>query len=354
MQSRAWRLSSVMGVILLAAPSFLMAAPPKFSANRSDIDSYMATQKSAMESADADAALKIRQEIESGLDAATMGGAPSSSYAMDYVESATKAFGGLITSGKPQIRLAATVLLADLSRFNEATDLALTDALNSDLPAVRYWAAKGYTEIIPKYVPTPTLHDGALQKIRTALKKETETLVKAQLYRTLKDVNDLSPATGEQVINDLKTVVDGMQKQAPTPTTLKTVLQGFEFLKNFVEKGGSITNAERTLALRLSADASSLAVQHLMVAVDKQDDVLLNVDNLSATYRMVRKAYELDNKLLPAAQLNFRGTAPNIAKPEEWVKEFSLRTNELFGSPRMAGKLQQAAEEVGNPSAISQ
>lgn len=349
MQARAWWLTTVSGVILLAS-SCLLAAPPKAGATRGDIDRYMQTQKAAMESADADGATRIRLEVESGLSKDVHGGTPSAEFVIDYVTSATDAFGPLITGQNKDARLAATILLARLSKSNEAPDLTLESALKSKDPSIRYWAAKGYTNIIPKYLTlSQTLRDSALRKVRTALQAETDPLVKAELYRALEASKDQSSETGMLLLNDIKPMVADMKGQAPTASTLNAVTQGLNTLQKFVAQGGKFSAEDRGAVLQLTAEAASFPVQHLM-AIEAKDASLVTSDAQTAAYQTVRAAYNLASVLAPEARLAFRGAPPS--GKAEWLKEFSLQVGFVFGSPTVPGQLQKAIGEVPAPAAV--
>ncbi len=348
MVSRAWWLSTVLGVVILGS-SFAVAAPPKYGASRDAIDAYMGAQAKSLADVDSDAAVRIRQDVESGVDERQQGGPLPAGFGSDYVSSAASAFRPLIAGGKEQTRLAAVILLVNLSRANEATEPALTDALQSDLPAIRYWAAKGFAYVIPKYELVPTLRDNAINKVRTAIASEKSTLVKAELYRTLTAVGDKSSATGAIVVKDLLPLVDGFKAKMPTPTDLKTVAQGFDTLRAFASQGGTLSSEDRVAALQLTADAASFPIQHLLAA-EAKDASQITPDSLSAAYGIAVSGYKLANVLAPSASLNFHGKQPN-GKPE-WLKEFSLSVTQFFGSSRAPGQLQSAVPEVKAPADI--
>lgn len=351
MQARAWWLSTVSAVILLASGS-LLAAPPKSGASVADIDAYMQSQKSAMESADADTAARIRLDVESGVAKSATGAAPSAEFVIDYVSSATKAFGPLVKGDNKHARLAATILLANLSRANEAPDLALGDALLSSESAIRYWAAKGYYYIIPKYMSfSPTLRESALAKVRNALKNETEPLVRAELYRTLGHAKDTSPDTGALLLHFLRNSVDGMKAKQPSATALNAVAQGFIAAQSYVDAGGPYSNGDRNALLQVVADSVSFPVQHLL-AIDAKDPTLVTTDSLNATYMVADSAAKLASALAPAARLDFRLGTPPGNKPSDWLKAFSLNVTKFFGSPTVPGQIQTALPDVKTPAAI--
>lgn len=345
MQARAWWLTTVSGAILLAS-SCLLAAPPKSGASRSEIDAYMQSQKEAMENADADTASRIRIEIESGVEK------NNTDFLIDYVGSAARAFEPLVSGSKKEPRLASVILLANLSQYSDTPDEVLGRALGVNDPAVRYWAARGFYYIIPKYISfSPTLRESALNKVRRALQNETDPLVKAEMWRTLANSRDQSADTGTLMLNSIKPTIESLKTQIPTISLLNSIADGMDAIKRYVDNGGAFSAGDRDVLLGLIAESVSFPVQRLM-AVETKDPSLVTTDSLNGVFQLAQKAAILANTLAPNARLVLRSARPTDTAG--WLKAFSLHVGEVFGSPSVPGQLQKAVPSVAQPAAIGQ
>lgn len=139
-----------------------------------------ASDASAMEAATGDGCRVIRDRI--------LKDAPDPSKVVDrdkYGHDVAAAFGPLVANSKnPDAVLNAAILIAEMETLS--TDAALENMLTNPDAAVRYWAAKGLTSLMPRLKPLGAATVARAVNPLTAVgKTEKDPLVLSQINKAL-------------------------------------------------------------------------------------------------------------------------------------------------------------------------
>ena len=261
-----------------------------------------------------------------------------------YADASASIYGSkkVFEKTNPEGALNAIITLVDFKAL--PTDAALRNQLVNPQPAIRYWAAKGLTQIMPNIVSVRGLTlTKAVEALNNALKSETNGAIKAQIIRAINAVGD--PMELQKPLDTLKS---DLQTNVPDAATLQAARMAIDSLNTLVAGGTTLTPAEQNALVTSAAHLASFACQQNVALINKK---MLPEGNYDAALGVVKSALTLFNTL---GKTNFAVTKPADPSDTELLNgQLLLDINSIVGSVGVGpGSLQKAFPTVPVPPAI--
>jgi hypothetical protein len=246
-------------------------------------------------------------------------------------------FVALLASSSPDAQLNAAITIAQTKTLS--ADAALESMLKHSNPAIRYWGAKGLTDIMDEIAKIPSSKTRAINTLTDALSKETSGVVKQQIIRALIAADD-APA----VITATQILADQLQKGISDHETLDAAAAALNQIDTLI-KGGTTVDVPSTA--QAAAFTASFAAQQLVALKAQLPEGVTDVpeDMRSSTANVANKAINVLNDL--AGKSPFTPVA-RTASPEE----IQFATDSITGSSSAPGDLQKMIPGVPIPPAI--
>ncbi len=318
---RRWRLLMVMAGLLV--PAMAQAAVPPVPKTAAD-----------MEAVHGQDAVNVRMKV--------IQDAPPMSAVLDrdiYGGNVVKIFVTTppdeLNSKNADARLNTAIMIAQLQTLS--TDSALTGMLTNADPAIRYWGAKGLSDIAP-FVKMAA-PGSVIAALDAAAKVEKSSVVQQEL------VNALVLYEGKvETIDALDSMAGTMQSSLPDKPALEAATGGLLFVDASIK---SLAAPDKAHAVKVAAQLASFAAQH-QAALKK---------TLDAAGTPLPAGYSADiGKLADAAvKLINDATGQKIPLPDpKLAPDDLLKTlNSIVGTGTTPGTLQSAAADAPIPPAIS-
>jgi hypothetical protein len=244
-----------------------------------------------------------------------------------------------VNSKRSEVRLNSAILINDLDTI--ATDRFLVQMLGNDDVAVRYWAARGLSNISKPLVQAGGL---TLERVVNALaaqaKVEKSGIVEQEIVKTLIQYGKFVP-----LLEALNAIGSQMEKSVPDAAVLQTVSLGLDSVSKTIDDAVA---DDKVKAATVAARLASFATQQLMSneksiqAVDPQAKV--PADYFAAVQRVVEGATKVAGGAIRAAYAVPKGRS---------AEELMMNVNGLFGTPGgKNGKLQADMPRVPVPPMI--
>jgi hypothetical protein len=241
-----------------------------------------------------------------------------------------------INSKRPEARLNAAILIHDLGTLS--TDRYLVQMLPNDDAAVRYWAARGLTDISGPLVKTGNL---AVQRAVGALsaqaKIEKSGVVEQEIVKALIQYGAFAP-----LLDALNAISNQMETSVPDAAMLQTAALGLDFVNRSM---GSALAVDKIRAAGVAARLASFAAQQL-----KNNEAGMQTMDPKAT---VPAPYVAAVQRLVDGAAKVAGAAASKPYPTPTgasSDELLLNVNGLFGTPGgRAGTLQGDIKSVAVP-----
>jgi hypothetical protein len=245
-----------------------------------------------------------------------------------------------INSSRPEVRLNSAILIHDLNTLS--TDQPLLLLVKNDDAAVRYWGARGLTEISSRLMASgvgPTTNM-IVAGLGARAKVETSGIVQQEIVKALIQYKAFAP-----LLDALDAISSQMETGMPDTALLETAALGLDFVNKSM--GGALA-AEKVKGATNAARLASFAAQQLK----KNEEGVKTIDPAAKVApdfaAAVRKVVDTAAKAAGGAT----GTtypAPTGDTPAELL----MNVNNLFGTPGgRAGKLQTDVKNVPVPPAV--
>ena len=252
------------------------------------------------------------------------------------------AAGAGINSTRPEVRLNSAILIHDLNTLS--TDQPLLSLIKSDDAAVRYWGAKGLTDISARLMsggvgPTTNL---IVTGLGTRAKVETSGLVQQEIVKALIQYKAFAP-----LLDALDAISNQMEAGVPDTALLETAALGLDSVSR------SMLSAAAADKVKGATDAARLA-SFAAQQQKKNEEAVKAIDpaaNVAADYAAAaQKVVEAATKVAGGATGTTYPT-PTGTSPDELL----LNVNNLFGTPGgRAGKLQTDVTSVPVPPKVKE
>ena len=331
MQSRRWWYTAALAVCLATVLPALGDAPPAPGSGQATLDAYVKAQAAKMNAADnAVDAQTIRDETKSFLGPFKAGApVPDADAVNKYTHAIAAEFGPVIAqSRKDFVRLNGIILVAQIDNINE--DAVLREGLRNDNPAVRYWAARGLTTILPNLYQITGAFGQAIGALTGGVTTEKMPLVRIEMAQALGAcagpalANPNAAATLQVVPGALGKALSneaaGFAKAAPSATDLSAATAEMNAAAALLKGGLVVANkADETALIQGAVDALSFAAQQ---------------ENKAATPAASGAALELEKaaaELFNAATHGVQGPAATL-KANTIPAEVLMEVNGLTGS----------------------
>jgi hypothetical protein len=285
------------------------------------------------EKAEAKDLLTMREEI---LKVKPMNPVLADSYGAAVAKDFSAAGLGL-NSPRQEVRLNSAILIHGLKTLS--TDRTLIEMLKSKDAAVRYWGARGLSDISDRMVQ---IGGHAVQAVVDALgaqaKVETSGVVQQELIKALIQYGTFVP-----LLDALNAISNQMETAIPDVPTLQTAALGLEFVGKSM---GTALAPDKVKAAAVACRAASFAAQQLQK----------NEDSSKAIGATVAPEYVAAVQKVVEAATKVAGGASGKSYPAPGgtdTPEFLKNVLDLFGAPgNHKGKLQTDIPSVPVPPAV--
>jgi hypothetical protein len=244
-----------------------------------------------------------------------------------------------VNSTRPEVRLNAAILIHDLQTLS--SERPLEDMLKNEDVAVRYWGARGLTDLSSALLKVGGMAvQRALDALGSQAKVEKSGIVEQEIVKALIQYGAFAP-----LLDALGAISNQMETAIPDLAMLQTASLGMDSASKSVAGASA---ADKTKAATVAARLASLAAQQLK----NNEQSLQSVD---PTARIPGDYMTAVQRVMEAATKVAGGAAGKTypTPAGKTADELLLNVNALFGTPGgRGGTLQADMKDVPVPPAV--
>ncbi len=236
-------------------------------------------------------------------------------------------------------RLALSAIIT-IAKVNDlSTQRALKRGLQNPGAAVRYWAGRGLSSLLPELEQIPPAFRQSVRWLKRALAKETDPIVMEEFCDTLAGLNPASTGAAPLMVRSLEKIIAGYG-QVP-PENLEVAAGIASDLNKTVARGGALTAKQKTAALGVLADLMSYAAQYWNAG-------LLNRTQKLVVAKTIAVCGQTMNAISSSQAFVIKGIRSRPGDPARILSQ----VNGLTGSQGHKGRLQKLFPKVAIPPRI--
>ena len=248
-------------------------------------------------------------------------------------------FIALLSSSNPDAQLNAAITIAQTRTL--AADATLESMLKHANPAIRYWGAKGLTEIMPDLIKIPAAKTRAITALTTALVPETSGVVKQQIIRALGAADDVGAVS---IAAD--SLAAQMQSGNSDHETIDAAATALNLLDAVIKKGATI---DKSKVAKSAAWIASFSAQQI-VALKARLQEGGGTGDVPEAYQM-SVVGAITSSITVLNDLVGKNTFPAVSRTAS-PEEIQFAVDGIAGSTSSPGSLQTALPDVKSPPAI--
>lgn len=235
------------------------------------------------------------------------------------------------------LALNAIITLANIKDLS--TQPALQQGLESPIPAVRYWSARGLIGIEPELAQIGPSEQSAVTQLKTALSTETDPVAALEMCQSLQSMTPEPLDTAPLIVAVLGRVTQPYPK-AP-PQNLDIAAQLATSLTQLVKAGAVLTPDQKLAAMTTLADLCSYAAQYWQAGLLGYPQKLAAPEAINACSTAMNAVSGSSSFAVPTLTTTSSAT------------ESLLKVNALTGSQSQAGVLQKLFPKAPIPVRIA-
>ena len=260
---------------------------------------------------------------------------PSVMFLSDYGSVVTTELTPLLAH--KNLALNTIITLANINDLS--TQPALQQGLESPVPAVRYWAARGLIGIEPELAQIGPSEQSAVTQLKTALSTETDPVAALEICQCLQSMTPEPLDTAPLIVAVIGRVTHPYPKAPPQNLDLAARL--VSSLTQVLKAGAVLTPDEKLTAMTTLADLGSYAAQYWQAGLLGYPQKLAAPETVNACAAAMNAVSGTTSFSIPPLTSTSSAT------------DTLLKVNALTGSQSQAGILQKLFPKAPIPIRIA-